>query len=183
MQDCDDASNITKDNVVRVDFEKSALNLEQKLLSEKKRQLFEKWLSHGIVTLLLDARADSVKVPPAFKQEGDLRLNFSHGFRLSDFNFDNTAVWATLSFEGGGFLCHVPWTSVYGLQSAALNQGAVWFMDFPADYDQAEVLGLSESEDASDLVEDIEDLEDMPDVVSSSNVIEYDFTSKKDLVK
>jgi hypothetical protein len=180
MQDSGDASNTNaKSNVVKVDFEKSALNLEQKLLSEKKRQLFEKWLLSGIVTVLLDARGADVKVPPAFKQEGDLRLNFSYGFRIADFNFDDKAVWATLSFDGGGFLCHVPWTSVYGLQSAALNQGAVWFMDFPSDYDQTEVLGLSESEsvDAHDLIDDT--TED----VSGDNIIKYDFTGKKDLVK
>lgn len=172
MQDFGDTPNKTKNNVVRVDFEKNAQSFEQKLLSEKKRQLFEKWLNDGIVTVLLDARSGGVKVPDRFSQEGDLRLNFSYGFRISDFNFDDTAVWATLSFDGGGFLCHVPWTSVYGLQSAALNQGAVWYADFPADYDEAEVLGLIE--DPEDLVEDTPD---------PNNVIEYDFTGKKDLVK
>jgi len=175
MQDFGDVPNKTKNNVVKVDFEKSAQSFEKKKLSEKKCQLFEKWLNDGIVTVLLDARSFGVKVPESFSQTGDLRLNFSHAFRISDFNFDDAAVWATLSFDSGGFLCHVPWTSVYGIQSATRNQGAVWFADFPADYDQVEVLGLIE--DSGELAEDT------PDVASQSNVIEYDFTGKKDLVK
>jgi len=161
-----------KNNILRVDFEKNALNQEQKLLGEKKRELFEEWLKNGIVTVLLDARANGVVVPDEFRKDGDLRLNFSYNYHIPDFNFDNTAVWATLAFEDGSSYCRVPWKSVYGIQSAVLNQGAVWFGDFPADYDQAEVLGVSEQS-----IE--EETEEMPEC----NVIEYDFTSKKDLVK
>jgi stringent starvation protein B len=171
MQDFTDGP---KDNVVRVNFEKNIQSVEHRLLSEKKRQLFEQWLAKGLVTVLLDARVPGVKVPEDFKQDGDLRLNFSFKFQIIDFNFDNNAIKATLSFEAGPFLCEIPWSSVYGLQSAVLNQGAVWFKDFPSDYDQELVLGFNEEEH--------ECLEDSKESLVS-NVIEYDFAGKKDLVK
>jgi hypothetical protein len=161
-----------KNNIVRIDFEKNSQNLETKLLSQQKREIFEEWLSKGLVTVLLDARLKEVEVPPDFKSEGALRLNFSYAYNIIDFNFDDKAVRASLTFEKGIYLCYIPWPSVYGLQSPALDQGAVWFMDFPVDQDQSSVLGFSESED--DFIEQ-ESAQD--------NIIKYDFTASKDVVK
>lgn len=180
MRDFTDAP---KNNVVRVDFEKGsssglgqALSPQQKLLSEKKRHLFEQWLSKGTVSVLLDARCPGVKVPEIFSKQGDLRLNFCYEFHVPDFSFNDTAVWGTLSFDAGDFFCQVPWTSVYGLQSAILNQGAAWFDDFPSDLDQSEVLGISE--EACEIFE-----EELVESELKNNVIEFDFASKKDVVK
>lgn len=135
------------DNVVRVDFigrSKSKL-VQDETLSEKKREIFSSWLKNGTVCLLFDARKEDVKVPLEFSNQGDLRLNFSYNFDVPDFNFNQVGVWATLSFDSGEHFCMVPWTSIYGMQSSELNQGAVWFESFPKDYDQEEVLGFTES--------------------------------------
>jgi hypothetical protein len=78
-----------------------------------------------------------------FITRGDLRLNFCYDFHIPDFNFNEVGVWATLSFDSGEYFCMIPWEHVYGLQSAKLHQGAVWFESFPEDYDQLEVLGFS----------------------------------------
>lgn len=178
-----DFSDAPKDNVVRIDFEKNALSgqaqalsPQQKILSEKKRHLFEQWLSKGTVSVLFDARSRGVKVPAAFSKQGDLRLNFCYEFHVPDFSFNEMAVWGTLSFDAGDFFCQVPWTSVYGLQSAVLNQGAAWFDDFPSDLDQNEVLGISE--ESFEIFE-----EESAEVPPKNNVIEFDFASKKDIVK
>lgn len=137
-------------NVVAIDFSKRKVQKpllsspEERALNEKKRALFDKWLSYGCVSVLFDARAANVKVPKEFSDRGDLRLNFSYDFLVPDFSFNEVSTWATLSFDSGEFFCSVPWTAVYGLQSEKLHQGAVWFDSFPKDYDQVKVLGFSE---------------------------------------
>lgn len=134
------------DNVVRVDFREQSLKRSSKesSLNENKRELFSEWLNHGVVSILLDARATDVKVPLEFSAQGDLRLNFSYNFQIPDFNFNQVGVWATLSFDSGDHFCMIPWSSIYGMESKKQNQGAIWFESFPKDYDQDEVLGFSE---------------------------------------
>lgn len=138
------------DNVVRVDFrERSRLKPEPVASSKDKQELFSEWIGHGTVSVLFDARKSDVKVPLEFSRQGDLRLNFSYDFHVADFNFNQVGIWATLSFDSGEHFCMVPWTSVYGMQSIRINQGAVWFEDFPKDYDQEDVLGFSEQQTES----------------------------------
>lgn len=169
-------------NVVKVDFKGRqpslgdvALTPATLTLNEKKWELFRNWLSHGAVSVLFDARKKEVKVPQEFACRGDLRLNFCYDFLIPDFNSNYLGVWATLSFDSGEFFCLVPWESVYGLQSAKLNQGAVWFESFPKDQDQIAVLGFSEDMCESLPVGDIQEIEPTP----TNNVVELDF-SKKD---
>lgn len=141
-------SDAKKNNVVEVDFKNASQKLRldnlQRELNEKKRELFERWLAHGTVSVLFDARSKAVKVPNDFKHRGDLRLNFCYQFHVPDFSFNADAVWGTLSFDTGEFFCLVPWETVFGMQSGELNQGAVWFENFPSGYDQIDVLGFSE---------------------------------------
>ncbi len=176
---------IDANNVVAIDFAKKksvqtkAISVEERLLNEKKRALFDKWLSFGCVSVLFDARMEGVKVPTEFADRGDLRLNFSYDFMVADFSFNEQQVWATLSFDSGEYFCAVPWKSVYGLQSEKLHQGAVWFDSFPDDYDQVKVLGFSESmceefgSPLSGLVEEAEPQED-------GNVVQLNFSPDND---
>lgn len=172
-------------NVVRVDFggrsamvSDSSLTPAMRILNEKKRALFEQWLALGTVCVLFDARLQGVRVPDEFSQQGDLRLNFCHNFNLPDFNFNEAGVWGSLSFDSGEFFCQVSWTSVYGLQSIKMKQGAVWFESFPADYDQVKVLGFSE-EMCETLTASVAEADEL-DTTMTSNVIELDFSRKKD---
>lgn len=112
-------------------------------LAEDKLALFAQWVMKGTVCVLLDARCDNVKVPLAYKNQGDLRLNFSYQFHIADFNFNQNAVFATLSFDSGEFFCFIPWDAVYAIQSSTLNDIYVWINSFPADYDFKNVLGIS----------------------------------------
>ncbi len=160
-------------NVVKVDFrERRSLHTEDEL-NDKKRELFDQWLQHGTVCVLLDARMEGVKVPPQFKNRGDLRLNFCYEFDIADFNFNAEHVWATLSFDEGEFFCLVSWASVYGMQCIKLNQGAVWFESFPKDYSQLEILGFSE-EMCEDVKQDSADVDilDTP----MADVVRLDFS-------
>lgn len=176
----DNGDNLT--NVVKVDFKSRTLALDNMSLShetkeqnEKKWILFDKWLCEGTVSVLFDARLKGVKVPGEFKNRGDLRLNFSHDFMVPDFNANEFGVWATLSFESGEFFCMVPWTSVYGLQSLKVNQGAVWFESFPSDLDQMMVLGFSE-----EMCQTLTNDEELAFPSARDNVVLLDFSSAKD---
>ncbi len=148
MQNPDD---MLGENVISIDFKdrkasfKSALSCDlQARLDKEKYELCAQWLTGGTVCLLFDARSERVKVPAGFKGLGDLRLNFCYSFQLPDFNLNENGIWGTLSFNTGVFFCMVPWQVVYGMQSAELKQGAVWFDNFPKDYDQIDVLGFDE---------------------------------------
>ncbi len=99
---------------------------------------------------------------------------------MRDFNFNETGVRATLSFDSGEQFCMVPWSSVYGIQSAILNQGAVWFEHFPADYNQKDVLGITEEHCAS-LAEEKHDHHEVS-MEEPDNVIAVDFTNKSGLL-
>lgn len=166
-------------NVIAVDFKgrlgKHARARAVDELDDKKRELFEKWLAVGTVCVLFDARKKDVAVPEEFKDRGDLRLNFCRNFFVPDFNYNELAVWGSLSFDNGEFFCKVPWKWVYGIQSAKLNQGAVWFESFPSDYDQVNVLGFSE--EMCDPVPAIVDGED-DDICE--NVIALDFSKNNE---
>lgn len=169
-------SNVPKDiaNVVAVDFANKAPVVDKEL-NGKKRALFSDWLTKGTVLVQFDARPPQVKVPPEFKDRGDLRLNFCHDFRIADFNYNDVSIWATLSFDSGEFFCVLPWSVVYGLQSEQLHQGAVWFESFPSDQNQLEVLGFSE-EMCESWAQDTGDVSH----IESDNVVKLDFTRTKD---
>lgn len=126
-------SDLVQNNVVTVDFRKPLKfrKVEAQELDQKKHALFALWVKLGTVCVLFDSRVQGVKVPPEFSNKGDLRLNFCYDFRIADFNFNDRAVFATLSFDDGEYFCMVPWAAVYGIQSAHLQQGAVWFEEFP----------------------------------------------------
>lgn len=176
-------------NVVEIDFsgrntpkKSHPASPQDRALSEKKRALFDKWLSYGTVSLLFDARAPGVKVPQEFSERGDLRLNFSHDFLVPDFNYNDMSVWASLSFDSGEFFCLVPWRCVYGLQSEKLNQGAVWFDSFPSDYDQVKVLGFSEEmcEEYPTEKSPLVAMSDEAEVGDTDNVVELNFSPGND---
>lgn len=110
-----------KNNVVVIDFErkpKKNVLKPQGHANNQKRDLFVKVLAKGVVSVVLDACAPGVKVPPRYQATRDLVLNFSYDFHIPDFNFNDVAIWATLSFDEGEFFCWVPWSSVLGIFSA-----------------------------------------------------------------
>lgn len=146
-------------------------------LNAKKRALFGEWLKKGTVMVLFDARSPGVKVPLEYSHQGDLRLNFCYDFHVPDFNFNETGVWASLSFNSIEHFCMVPWSSVYGLQSATLHQGAIWFEDFPDDLDPELVLGISPEELGASAEEEPSFDEEQVEI---DNVISVDFAQKSD---
>lgn len=97
----------------------------------KKRELFEQMFEAGTAMVVFDASSPQVKVPSHFATERELRLNFSHNFRLPDLEVDNEGIRATLKFAEGYCFCDIPWTVIFALQCEALDKSALWPEDLP----------------------------------------------------
>lgn len=80
-----------------------------------KKSIFSEALKTGVATLYLDPRVEGVKVPDRFKGNDMLVLNYSYGYNLEDFQFDDVCVIASLSFNRQPFQCVVPWEAVFGI--------------------------------------------------------------------
>ncbi len=94
-----------------------SLHQEGQDTNRAKFQIFSKMIDEGMVMVTLDPREDDVSVPQRFKAQSELRLNFSHGFRIADFDYDEEGVGASLSFDGQRHRCDIPWEYVYMLYS------------------------------------------------------------------
>lgn len=86
-------------------------------LEETKYELFCHMIDDGMVMVTLDSRFAGVDVPQGFRNDPELRLNFSHRFHIDDFAYDEDGVRASLSFDGERYFCDVPWASVFMLYS------------------------------------------------------------------
>lgn len=82
----------------------------------------------------LDARKGGVTLPPRFRAEGSLRLDYSYSFSppIPDLVVDDEGIHATLSFNRVAHATFVPWSAVY-LISDYDGNGAVWQEDIPPD--------------------------------------------------
>lgn len=114
-------------------------------------RLFSDWIRDSKVMLVIDATRDDVQVPPQFKNNPELRLDFSLRFGISDFVYDRQSVRCTLSFGGKGFYCVIPWPAI--LMMYAHETRAVVFFD-------DEILEESEESEVSEAAADSEVLED-----------------------
>lgn len=141
-----------KDNVVRIDFrtrevvddeghrepipepEEPSRPDESGIGGEaSKFERFCGMVEHGLVQVTFDTRVPGVEVPESFRGTPQLHLNFSHRFRVDDFEYDERSVRATLSFDAEDFHCVVPWDAVYGLTSQSLDERVVFPESFPAE--------------------------------------------------
>ena len=93
--------------------------------------LFAELLQEGVTTLHLDARRPQVRVPSHLANEPWLALNYSYRYGISDFEFDEEAVFASLSFGGRPFACRVPWSAVFAVTNEARTAGLIWQEDLP----------------------------------------------------
>ncbi len=87
--------------------------------NQDKKATIETFMQIGMVMLHLDARVPGVRVPPAFQNEFQLRLNVSPRFDPPDLFMDEWGVRQTLSFQGRRFPVAIPWIAIFGVSSAA----------------------------------------------------------------
>jgi stringent starvation protein B len=74
----------------------------------------------------VDATVWGVRVPPHLMSNRNLVLNYSYNYHISDFNFDDTEIVASLSFQGRPYRCVIPWSAVLGIG----NNGDSVYYDF-----------------------------------------------------
>lgn len=97
----------------------------------EKRAAFTELLSGGVTALHMDARVDGLRVPSHLRSRAWLVLNFSYGYQLADFNFDDDGVVASLSFGGRPFPCFVPWEAVFAMSDDSRDTFHLWREDMP----------------------------------------------------
>lgn len=100
--------------------------------SQKKKQLLE-LLKFDTVMVFLDARNPDVLVPPAFKTQFDLRLNFDYEFEIHDFKVLDEHIEATLAFGEGEFFCRIPFSAVYLIVCQAVSRGCLFPQNVPVE--------------------------------------------------
>lgn len=100
--------------------------------SQKKTQLLE-LLKFDTVMVFLDARHPDVLVPPAFKTQFDLRLNFDYEFEIHDFKVLDEHIEATLAFGEGDFFCRIPFDAVYLMVCQAVSRGCLFPPNVPVE--------------------------------------------------
>ncbi len=88
------------------------------------------FLEKGPCMLHLDARKFGVRVPKRFREDPELRLNFSYRFQPADLVVDVRGIRETLSFAGVPSAVSVPWHAVWGA-TAADGQTFVWQDSIP----------------------------------------------------
>jgi stringent starvation protein B len=99
-----------------------------------KKEVMLALLERAEARVHLDARRDGVTLPPRFRAEGSLRLDYSYSFSppIPDLVVDDEGIHATLSFNRVAHHTFVPWSAVY-LISDYDGNGAVWQEDIPPD--------------------------------------------------
>jgi len=80
----------------------------------------------------LDPRADSVKVPPSFKNQPQLvlQVGLNMAVAIPDLHVDEHGLSCTLSFSRTPFFCLIPWPAVFALVGEN-GQAMVWAEDVP----------------------------------------------------
>ena len=117
------------DNVVHVAFGPRAAPAEPD--PETPHGVFSRMIESGMVLVTLDPRVEGTVVPPEFQGHSELRLNFSYGFQIPDFDFDARGVRASLSFKGVRKLCDIPWSAVFMLYCDETGEFAVFEPPLP----------------------------------------------------
>lgn len=122
------------DNVIRVQFGAAAAPQPAEpppAGNDEKLGVFSDMVERGTVLVTLDARREDVTVPPQFRGELRLNLNFCHMFGIPDFEYDEWGVRASLSFGGVDFYCDIPWTAVYMMRSHVENDVMLFSQSIP----------------------------------------------------
>jgi hypothetical protein len=107
--------------------------MEETPLHNKKliaNQLFRK----GFVFIHLDPRVEGVVVPPWFKHQAQLVLQFGLDMPIPipDLLVEDEVISGTLSFSRTPFHCIVPWKAVFAVVGND-NKGQVWHESMPAE--------------------------------------------------
>ena len=138
----------------------------------RKRSTLEEMLIEGRVQVHIDSATESVVLPEYLMDQPQVILNLSYAFRPEVFVIDDEGVQITLSFRGQKFLCGLPWSCIYVMQSlnsdgTTMGESAIFVESFPSVLMEQVSEELSEhlSEDfAEEIDEDTQEAEHTPEL-------------------
>ncbi len=96
-------------------------------------------LEEGDAMVCLDARDESVDVPPEHKDSAALNLILNLNFRRP-IEIMEDQINATLSFGGRPYPCLIPFSTVWAIFEPGTKKGQVWEEDLPQDINLLEQL-------------------------------------------
>jgi len=98
----------------------------------KARKLREFFQKHGRIFIVVDATAETVRVPEYLKGDPALRLVLSVRMPQA-ISFNDDALESELSFSGKPFPCHIPMRYIWAsyVPEQGLDTGILWEADMP----------------------------------------------------
>lgn len=90
---------------------------------EAKAGLLNTLLAAGPAKLVVDTRSPGVDVPEEFRGALNLKLNVSPRYGGPPLTVDEFGVTQLLSFSGVGYICRLPWDSIYVMTEAEAKDG------------------------------------------------------------
>lgn len=126
--------------LIEVDFKtrkvKSVVGKQPPTLPKQKLGKFEAFSGMVVAartTVVLDATRPDVLLPEHLKAFVLVRIDWSHRFGLTDFEYDDRGVRGTLTFGGDPCFVNIPWDAVYGMEQPEIKgSGREWPESFPA---------------------------------------------------
>lgn len=101
-----------------------------------KRDVMLDLLQHfDSVLVHFDPRMDGVMIPPHFRHQPHLVLQYGHQLAvpIPDLDVGEKGITATLSFQRRPVYTFVPWSAVFMMVSSDQTRGARWDADIPGD--------------------------------------------------
>jgi hypothetical protein len=147
----DGATNALPDNVIQFPFggaaslEPEASTAETDAADEAELQdgrqesigshlgQFTRMIDQGLTSVVLNSWVDGVSLPRELTNQARLVLNWSHRFRLPDFEYDEHGISGTLSFDSGAHHVKLPWECVYVMFVQAGGSWAYWPEQTPSE--------------------------------------------------
>ena len=88
-------------------------------VSLEKIDVFSEYINQGMVSVTIDTSVVGVFLPPRLLDLKLPILNWSKGFNVADFAYDDAGVRGTLSFDGMPHYTDIPWHAVKKLLSSS----------------------------------------------------------------
>lgn len=99
-----------------------------------KARVAKELLEDNMIGVQFCTAVDKVIIPPHLKEDVSQVLNFSHKFYIPDFECNDEAIQASLSFGGKDFFCSIPWDAVYTISCDKTQHAFHWLRGLPPEH-------------------------------------------------
>lgn len=92
---------------------------------------FQKLLEFGEVSIGINTSVSGVDLPSKLMESPVVILKYSYKYKISDFNFMNGEIVASLKFGTQDIKCVVPWRAVFTMASQQARESIAWPINAP----------------------------------------------------